>query len=99
MHADRWHFLRHFLRDVRQAYTREEIDRYIEAWSQPGAARSACRSARCAERVTELRSGADPVQSARIDLGRGVTAGFGRVMTQRYAYPRAEFPHAERLWS
>src|SRR5260370_445891 len=38
VHADRWHFFRHFLRDARPAYTPEEIDRYIEAWSQPGAA-------------------------------------------------------------
>ena len=33
-----WHFFRHFLHDANPPYTREEIDRYIEAWSQPGAA-------------------------------------------------------------
>jgi pimeloyl-ACP methyl ester carboxylesterase len=38
VHANRWHFFRHFLRDARPAYTPEEIDRYIQAWSQPGAA-------------------------------------------------------------
>jgi pimeloyl-ACP methyl ester carboxylesterase len=38
VHANRWHFFRHFLRDARPAYTPEEMDRYIEAWSQPGAA-------------------------------------------------------------
>ena len=38
VHADRWHFFRHFLRDASPAYTPEEIERYIEAWSQPGAA-------------------------------------------------------------
>jgi epoxide hydrolase 4 len=38
VHADRWHFFRHFLRDVHPAYTPAEIDRYVEAWSQPGAA-------------------------------------------------------------
>jgi epoxide hydrolase 4 len=37
VHANRWHFFRHFLHDARPAYTPEEIDRYIEAWSQPGA--------------------------------------------------------------
>jgi pimeloyl-ACP methyl ester carboxylesterase len=36
--ADHWHFFRHFLHDARPAYTPEEIDHYIEAWSQPGAA-------------------------------------------------------------
>ena len=38
VHADHWHFFRHFLRDARPACTPEETDRYIEAWSQPGAA-------------------------------------------------------------
>jgi pimeloyl-ACP methyl ester carboxylesterase len=38
VHADHWHFFRHFLRDAHPAHTPEEIERYIEAWSQPGAA-------------------------------------------------------------
>ena len=38
MHANQWHFFRHFLRDADPAYTPAEIDRYIAAWSQPGAA-------------------------------------------------------------
>jgi pimeloyl-ACP methyl ester carboxylesterase len=38
VHANHWHFFRHFLHDASPAYTSEEIDRYIEAWSQPGAA-------------------------------------------------------------
>jgi len=33
-----WRFFRRFLRDARPAATPEETDRYIEAWSQPGAA-------------------------------------------------------------
>jgi epoxide hydrolase 4 len=36
--SDDWHFFRHFLRDAHPAYTPEEVDRYVEAWSQPGAA-------------------------------------------------------------
>jgi pimeloyl-ACP methyl ester carboxylesterase len=38
VHADHWRFFRHFLRDADPAYTTEEMDRYIEAWAQPGAA-------------------------------------------------------------
>src|SRR5512141_303820 len=38
VHADHWRFFRHFLHDAHPAYTPEEIERYIEAWSQPGAA-------------------------------------------------------------
>ena len=37
VHANRWHFFRHFLHDAHPAYTPEEIDRYVKAWSQPGA--------------------------------------------------------------
>jgi len=37
VHADHWRFFRHFLRDARPPLTPEETDRYVEAWSQPGA--------------------------------------------------------------
>ena len=33
-----WHFFRHFLHDANPPYTPDELDRYIEAWSQEGAA-------------------------------------------------------------
>jgi epoxide hydrolase 4 len=33
-----WHFFRHFLADANPPYTPEELERYVEAWSQPGAA-------------------------------------------------------------
>jgi len=36
--ARHWRFFRNFLRDARPAYTPAEIDRYVEAWAQPGAA-------------------------------------------------------------
>jgi len=32
-----WHFFRHFLHDANPPYTEEAMDRYVEAWSQPGA--------------------------------------------------------------
>ena len=38
MRADDWEFLQDFLRDAQPPYTPEETARYIEAWSQPGAA-------------------------------------------------------------
>jgi pimeloyl-ACP methyl ester carboxylesterase len=38
VHANNWHFFRNFVDDASPAYTSEEIDRYVEAWSQPGAA-------------------------------------------------------------
>jgi pimeloyl-ACP methyl ester carboxylesterase len=38
VHLRDWHFFRHFLEEARPAYTDQEIERYVEAWSQPGAA-------------------------------------------------------------
>ena len=38
VHANHWHFFRHFLHDAHPAFTKEETDRYIQAWVQPGAA-------------------------------------------------------------
>jgi pimeloyl-ACP methyl ester carboxylesterase len=38
VHLRDWHFFRHFLEDANPPYTPEEIERYEEAWSQPGAA-------------------------------------------------------------
>jgi pimeloyl-ACP methyl ester carboxylesterase len=36
--AGNWRFFRRFLRDARPPFTDEEMARYVEAWSQPGAA-------------------------------------------------------------
>jgi epoxide hydrolase 4 len=36
--ARHWHFFRHFLKDARPAFTAQEFDRYVDAWSQPGSA-------------------------------------------------------------
>jgi epoxide hydrolase 4 len=38
VHLRDWHFFRHFLHDANPEYTPEELKRYEEAWSQPGAA-------------------------------------------------------------
>jgi pimeloyl-ACP methyl ester carboxylesterase len=38
LRANSWRFLRNFLGDARPgAFTSEDMDRYVEAWSQPGA--------------------------------------------------------------
>jgi pimeloyl-ACP methyl ester carboxylesterase len=38
VHARDWHFFRHFLQDANPPYTPQELERYVAAWSQPGAA-------------------------------------------------------------
>jgi pimeloyl-ACP methyl ester carboxylesterase len=37
VHANNWHFFRHFLHDAHPPLTPEQTERYVEAWSQPGA--------------------------------------------------------------
>jgi epoxide hydrolase 4 len=54
--ADRWHFFRHFLRDADPAYTPEEMDRYVEAWSQPGAAAAMINYYRAAVRQSPKKT-------------------------------------------
>ena len=61
-----WRFFKRFLRDARPSYTAAEIDHYVEAWSQPGAAKAMIDYYRAAVRLSskqgELRPdlGADP---------------------------------------
>src|SRR6266567_2078479 len=56
VHADHWHFFRHFLRDAHPAYTSEEIERYVEAWSQPGAATGMINYYRSSVRTSPKRA-------------------------------------------
>jgi epoxide hydrolase 4 len=56
VHADHWKFFRHFLRDAHPAYTPEEIERYVEAWSQPGAATGMINYYRSSVRQSQKRA-------------------------------------------
>jgi epoxide hydrolase 4 len=65
VHADNWRFFRHFVDDARPAYTPEEIDRYVEAWSQPGAATAMINYYRSSVRQSPKRAEAAlrPIQA------------------------------------
>jgi epoxide hydrolase 4 len=56
VHANHWHFFRHFLSDARPAFTKEETDRYIEAWSQKGAATGMINYYRSSVRTSPKRA-------------------------------------------
>jgi epoxide hydrolase 4 len=56
VHANHWHFFRNFVDDARPAYTPEEIDRYVEAWSQPGAATGMINYYRYSVRQSQKRA-------------------------------------------
>jgi pimeloyl-ACP methyl ester carboxylesterase len=56
VHADHWHFFRHFLRDARPAFTPAQTERYIEAWSQPGAASGMINYYRSSVRASQKKA-------------------------------------------
>jgi epoxide hydrolase 4 len=64
--ADHWRFFRHFLRDARPgAFTPQDMERYVEAWSQPGAASGMINYYRSSVRQSPKRAEAQirPVQA------------------------------------
>jgi len=63
--ARQWWFFRHFLRDARPAYSPEETDRYVESWSQPGAATGMINYYRSSVRQSPKRAAAAlrPIQA------------------------------------
>jgi pimeloyl-ACP methyl ester carboxylesterase len=54
--ARRFRFFRHFLHDARPPYTPEDIERYVEAWSQPGAAAAMINYYRASVRQSPKRA-------------------------------------------
>jgi epoxide hydrolase 4 len=53
-----WHFFKHFLRDASPPYTPQELDRYVEAWSQPGAASGMIDYYRASVRASQKQAAA-----------------------------------------
>jgi epoxide hydrolase 4 len=56
--ADDWQFLKDFLGDASPAYTPEELERYVQAWSQPGAAAAMINYYRAAVRQSPKQAAA-----------------------------------------
>jgi pimeloyl-ACP methyl ester carboxylesterase len=54
--ANRFRFFQRFLRDAHPAYTPEEMDRYVEAWSQPGATTAMINYYRCSVRTPQKQA-------------------------------------------
>jgi pimeloyl-ACP methyl ester carboxylesterase len=79
-----WRFFKRFLRDARPSYTADELDRYVDAWSQPGAATAIIDYYRAAVRLSskQLRPIATPTL---VIWGQG----------DRYLGPKLAEPHHE----
>ena len=67
-----WRFFKRFLRDARPQYTEQEIDRYVEAWSQPGAAKAMIDYYRAAVRLSSKQGELPPITAPTLVIwGQG----------------------------
>ncbi len=81
-----WRFFKRFLRDARPSYTAEELDRYVEAWSQPGAAKAMIDYYRAAVRLSSKQGEPRPISAPTLVIwGQG----------DRYLGPKLAEPHNE----
>ena len=74
VHANDWHFFRHFLHEANPPYSQEEIDRYVEAWSQPGAAAGMINYYRASVRQSQKEAAARFARSRRRRWSSGASA-------------------------
>ena len=86
--ARRWHwrFFKRFLRDARPPYTAEELDRYVDAWSQPGAAKAMIDYYRAAVRLGSKQKDLPPIAAPTLVI-------WGQ--RDRYLGPKLAEPHHE----
>jgi epoxide hydrolase 4 len=94
--ARRFRFLRRFLRDANPAYTPEEMDRYVEAWSQPGALTAMLNYYRSSVRTSQKKA-----KAAIRTVSAPTLAIWGqrdRYLTQRVREPdRDDVPNLDRV--
>jgi epoxide hydrolase 4 len=85
--ADHWRFFRRFLRDARPPFTPDETARYVEAWSQPGAATAMLDYYRAAVRPPKgTSSEIRPISAPTLVIWGG---------RDRYLGPKLAEPHRE----
>ena len=93
--ANDWEFLQDFLRDAQPAYSPEEIKRYIEAWSQPGAATAMINYYRFAVRhgSGEIR----PIAAPTLVIWGGSDRFLGPTLAEPYHDDVPNLDRVERL--
>ncbi len=94
--ARRWWFFQNFLRDARPAYTPEEIDRYVESWSQPGAATGMINYYRSSVRQSPKRAEAAlrPIQAPTLVIWGQRDRFLGRELAEP---DRDDVPNLDRV--
>jgi pimeloyl-ACP methyl ester carboxylesterase len=97
VHADNWRFFRHFLRDAHPAYTPEEIDRYVDAWSQPGAATAVINYYRSSVRQKNPEAQLRPVQAPTLVIWGQRDRYLGQELAEPDHDDVLNLDHVERL--
>jgi pimeloyl-ACP methyl ester carboxylesterase len=94
--ADNWRFFRRFLRDAQPPYTSEEMDRYVEAWSQPGAATGMVNYYRAAVRQSPKSPAAQirPISAPTLVIWGERDRYLGPMLAEPH---REDVPHLERV--
>jgi pimeloyl-ACP methyl ester carboxylesterase len=93
--AKDWKFFQDFLRDARPPYTPEEMKRYIEAWSQPGAATAMINYYRFAVRHSsgEIR----PITAPTLVIWGGNDRYLGPTLAEPHRDDVPNLDHVERM--
>ena len=97
VHARDWHFFRHFLQDANPPYTPEEIERYVEAWSQPGAAAGMINYYRASVRQSQKEAAGEASPDLGADAGHlGRARSLPRLRPRRARPRRRAQPRPRR---
>jgi epoxide hydrolase 4 len=94
--ADNWRFFRRFLRDAQPPYTSEEMSRYIDAWSQPGAANGMINYYRAAVRQSSKSPAAQirPIAAPTLVIWGERDRYLGPMLAEPH---REDVPNLERV--
>jgi hypothetical protein len=91
--------VRHFLHDANPPYMQEEMDRYVEAWSQPGAAAGMINYYRASVRQSQKEAAAKlrPLSASRWSSRASPTSWTSLTQPRRRAQPRPRGAPARRV--
>lgn len=99
VHARDWHFFRHFLHDANPAYTAEELERYVDAWSQPGAAAGMINYYRASVRQSQKQAAAKlrPISAPTLVIWGERDSYLGRDLAEPHPEDVPNLDRVERL--
>jgi pimeloyl-ACP methyl ester carboxylesterase len=89
-----WRFLKRFLRDARPPYTAAELERYVDAWSQPGAAKAMIDYYRAAVRLSSKQGELGPISAPTMVIWGQRDRYLGRQLAEPH---HEDVPNLERV--